>query len=388
LRILWLSKVPPEHRAPRIWQVARRLAERGHDVRVIAARTEPDLPEEQVLDGVRLRYVATAPRAIVRHQRLGFYASRLPWYVVASRAAARWVKAEPVDVAIEDLSPVGAVAVERALRPLGVPLVQDVHYLLGKTGDWVRMYGPIGLWGAAYERALVRGQVTPAALVSDNAPLIERLRGQRPDVPMSWIPNGVDLDRLRDPRAATDGPVRLLAVGRLATPKGHRHLIDAMALLRDRPDVMLTIVGDGPLAGTLADQVHALGLEGTVTMAGRIPWAELHEVYAAADIFVMPSLAEGLPIALVEALGSGAAVVASDIPEHRQVADDAAIAYVPVGDPARLAAVLRDLADDPARRHAMAVAGRTTVEERFTWDIVADRWHDLLSDVATRSRAA
>jgi glycosyltransferase involved in cell wall biosynthesis len=387
LRILWLSKVAPEHRAPRIWQVAKRLVALGHDVRVLAARTEPDLPDQRVLDGVCLRYVATAPRRLMRHPRLGFYASRLPWYLVAARAAERWLRTDPVDVVVEDLSPVGAVAVDRTVRKLGIPLVQDVHYLLGGPSAWLRMYGPIGLWGATYERLLVRGLVTPAALVSDSRPLLERVQRLRPDLATTWIPNGIDLERGGEPRIA-DGPIHLLAVGRLAQPKGHRVLIDAMALLRDRPDVTLTIVGDGPLAATLAGQIRELGLEGSVALAGRIPWEELHHTYRAADIFVMPSLAEGLPIALVEALGSGAAVIASDIPEHRQVAGDEAIAWARVGDPMALADAIRALADDPRRRASLAAAARQTVERQFTWDIVTAQWQDLLVRLASPARAA
>ncbi len=388
LRILWISKVPPEYRAPRIWQVARRLASRGHDVRVIAARTESELPSQRVLDGVCLRYIATAPRSIIDSARVGFYASRLPWYVVAARAASSWIEREPVDVVIEDLSPVGSVMVDRSMRRLGVPLVQDVHYLLGGPSAWVRMYGPIGLWGATYERWLRSGRVSPAALVSDNRPLLDRLVRRRPDVPMTWIPNGVDPARHPSGARPVDGRIRVLAVGRLAPPKGHQVLIDAMAELRDRPDIGLSIVGDGPIAGRLEARIRELDLTATVELVGRVAWEDLNDVYAAADIFAMPSFAEGLPIALVEALASGPAVIASDIPGHRQIADDRAIAFVPVGDPAALAGEIRSLADDPARRRAMSDEGRRVVAERYTWDIVADRWEQLLLDVSREAQAA
>ena len=173
-----------------------------------------------MLEGVQLRYVATAPRAIVGFRRVGFYASRLPWYIVAARAASRWIKDDPVDIVVEDLSPVGSIAVDRSMRRLGVPLVGTCHYLLGDTTAWLRMYGPIGLWGAAYERGLTLGRVAPAALVSDNGPLLDRLRSIRPDVPMTWIPNGVDLARHRERIGTKDGQVALLAVGRLATRRG------------------------------------------------------------------------------------------------------------------------------------------------------------------------
>jgi glycosyltransferase involved in cell wall biosynthesis len=389
LRILWISKVPPEHRAPRIWQVARRLAARGHDVRVIAARTEHDLPRERALDGVRLRYVATAPRSLLRSQRFGFYASRLPWYAVAGRAAAAWLRDEPADVVVEDLSPVGGIGVDRALRQFDVAFVQDVHYLLGSTVDWLRMYGPIGLWGGLYEHWLLGGRIRPDALVSDNAPLLARLATRLPTIPLTWIPNGIDLDRdVALPRPSTNGRIHLLAVGRLATPKGHRVLIDSMAELRDRDDLSLSIVGDGPLSAALAEQIRERRVGGSVELVGRVPWDRLHEAYTGADIFVMPSLAEGLPIALVEALGSGTAVIASDIPEHRQVAGDDAIAYTPVGDAHALAGAIRQLADDAGRRAAMAVTGRRIVEQRFTWEIVADQWERLLLDAASRTRAA
>src|SRR5262249_34277610 len=163
--------------------VTRRLAARGHDVRVIAARTDADLPDEEVVDGVRLRHVRTAPKGIIHYQRVGFYASRLPWYMLAGRAAPRWLAPWPADAAVEARSPVGGRAVARALRPFGVPWIQDVHSLLGETSAWLRMYGPIGLWGATYERWLTTGRVELSSLVSDSSPLLERMAKRRPDLP-------------------------------------------------------------------------------------------------------------------------------------------------------------------------------------------------------------
>jgi glycosyltransferase involved in cell wall biosynthesis len=378
MRILWLSKVPPDTHAPRTWQFARRLSDRGHDVRILTARIEPDAPTGRMIDGLAIRAVRTAPVRVLRHRRLGFYASRLPWYAWAPVALRRMLRAQPTDVVVEDLAPVGAAMVDLACRGVGVPLVIDVHYLLGQPLDWLRMYGPIGLWGAAYERRLLGGGIRPAALVSDSRPLVERVTERRPELPSTWIPSGVDGARFTASAGSSNGTLEALAVGRLAPPKGHASLIDAMTRLSGQQAIHLTIVGDGPLAATLERMIGEAGIGDRVSLGGRVPYERLEEVYRAADIFVMPSLAEGLPLAMVEAMASGLAIVATDIPEHRQVADETAIRFVPPGDPAALARAIDDLAADEASRRSMAARARRIAEERFDWGTLTDAFEDVL----------
>jgi glycosyltransferase involved in cell wall biosynthesis len=144
------------------------------------------------------------------------------------------------------------------------------------------------------------------------------------------IPNGIDVDgfahRVRNSDTGwlrnqynidSDIPV-LLNVGRYVPQKKQAVLIRAMEqIVEDRPDIHLLIVGRGPLEEQLRGEVRELGLEKNITVTGRVD--DIHAHYALADIFVLPSEFEGLPITILEAMTAQCTIVASDIPGIREV---------------------------------------------------------------------
>lgn len=173
---------------------------------------------------------------------------------------------------------------------------------------------------------------------------------------------GVDPARYDRPRERRGG--RLLFVGRLAAVKGVPVLFQAFAAARaQRPDLHLTLIGDGPERRALESEAAALGLSGAVTFAGYQSQEAVAEALARADALVLPSFAEGVPVVLMEAMAARLPVVATrvaGVPEL--VADGVSGLLVPPGDPAPLAeAILRALADDGA----MGAAGRATVTAAF-----------------------
>jgi glycosyltransferase involved in cell wall biosynthesis len=149
-----------------------------------------------------------------------------------------------------------------------------------------------------------------------------------------------------------------LAIGNLYPVKGHRFAVEALALLRDRhPRLHLAIAGRGDTAEALqllarergvAPRLHLLGLR-----------ADIPNLLAGADVFVLPSLSEGLPLALLEAMFSGRPIVASDVGEVRNaLGDGAAGMLVPSGDASALAGALDTLLAAPARAHELATRAR------------------------------
>jgi phosphatidylinositol alpha-mannosyltransferase len=194
------------------------------------------------------------------------------------------------------------------------------------------------------------------------------------------IPNGVDVERFRPdvPPIAEyreEGRVNLLFVGRLDPRKGVHHLIAAMprVIERTRGRVRLLIVGDSYLRSKLEASV-APAARPYVTFLGHVPSADLPRWYATGDIFVSPASGnESFGIVLVEAMASGRAVVASDIPGYRSVITPGvnAVAVAP-GDVGALAAAIADLANDPDRRQALGLEGRARALE-FSWACVTDR---------------
>lgn len=186
---------------------------------------------------------------------------------------------------------------------------------------------------------------------------------------IAMISNGVrhtaaDGAPVRDELRLRAGDRLLVSVGNLYPVKGHVHLIDALALLADRhPTVHLAICGRGDLEEALLSRarehrltnVHLLGLRSDVAA-----------VLAAADVFVLPSLSEGLPLALLEAMFAGCPIVASDVGEvAAALGRGEAGALVPPGDPAALAASLDDLLSHPDRARVLGERARARAAAEY-----------------------
>ena len=194
------------------------------------------------------------------------------------------------------------------------------------------------------------------------------------------IPNGVDIERFHpevQPFAehVRPGIVNLLFVGRLDPRKGAHHLIAALPriLERTRGGVQLLIVGDSYLRAKLEASV-APSARPHVRFLGHVPSADLPRWYATGDIFVSPASGnESFGIVLVEAMASGRAVVASDIPGYRSVITPGENAVaVPPDDVPALAEAIAALALDPERRRVLGRQGRERALE-FSWPRVTDR---------------
>lgn len=160
---------------------------------------------------------------------------------------------------------------------------------------------------------------------------------------------------------------QLLFVGRLAAEKGVPVLLEALATVRDRhPEVHLTLVGDGPDRTGLEALAQAQGLAGITRFAGACSQDEVAAHLTKADVFVLPSFAEGLPVVLMEALASRVPVVATRIAGIAElVVDNETGILVPPGDAAALASALDRLLKMPGTGIAMGRAGRDKVIAEF-----------------------
>lgn len=202
----------------------------------------------------------------------------------------------------------------------------------------------------------------------------ELLRQGTPPSRIAVIPNGVPApadggskqrEALRRELGLGPGPVAL-STGRLAPEKGHPYLIEAWAAVRQAvPEAVLLIAGDGPERPRLEQLIADRGLTGAVRLLGfRDDAAQLP---AAADVFVLPSLTEGMGIALLEAMACGCPVIASAVGGITEaVADRTHGLLVPPGDAAGLADACIALLADPARARAYGEAAREHVLERFS----------------------
>jgi glycosyltransferase involved in cell wall biosynthesis len=173
----------------------------------------------------------------------------------------------------------------------------------------------------------------------------------------------------------------LIFVGRLAPIKGVSVLLEAFARTRDaHPDAQLTLVGDGPLRGELEARARALGLTDSVTFTGYIGMDEVARRLDAADIFVLPSFAEGVPVVLMEAMAARMPVIGPKVAGVEELVEDGVSGFaVPPGDIDTLAARINDLLTDAGRRAEMGVSGRNRVEEAFDADKEAAKLAALIT---------
>ncbi|MFT3686255.1 MAG: glycosyltransferase family 4 protein [Phycisphaerales bacterium] len=186
---------------------------------------------------------------------------------------------------------------------------------------------------------------------------------------MSVVYNGVDTGWFSPGLARVDdGVVRLVTVARLVPVKGLEHAIDAIGKLPHgvRSKVRYEIVGDGELRALLQERIARAGLTETVTLRGALPPDGVRDALRGADVFVFPSVNEGLGIAAIEAMACGLPVVGSrvgGIPEV--VAEGQTGLLVPGCDSVAFADAIAQLVENAGERKAMGAAGRARACEVF-----------------------
>jgi glycosyltransferase involved in cell wall biosynthesis len=180
--------------------------------------------------------------------------------------------------------------------------------------------------------------------------------------------------------------LRVLCVGRLVPGKGQAVLLEAIGQLRaGGRDVRCTLVGEGPSRGVLEEAIRTNGMEGAVTLTGAVGQDEIRAAYGAADVFCLPSFAEGLPVVAMEAMSMEIPVVTTliaGVPEL--ITDDVNGLLVAPGRVDELALALQRLADDPALRRRLGSRGRETVLASFDIDSIGRQLHDVFSSFLER----
>jgi glycosyltransferase involved in cell wall biosynthesis len=185
------------------------------------------------------------------------------------------------------------------------------------------------------------------------------------------------------------GAREVLTVGRAVPVKGQTLLIEAMAELKRRGvDARLTLVGDGPQMPELRELVERLAVADRVDLTGAVGQDEIGALYARADVFAMPSFAEGLPVVLMEAMATGLPVVASRITGVPELVDDgvSGLLVAPGRVDGLVAALERLLGASAEEREAMGRAGRERVVAEFDADTTAAQLLAAFEEMAISAR--
>lgn len=204
-----------------------------------------------------------------------------------------------------------------------------------------------------------------------------------PDRRIVVLPNGVRLPAEPCVRTApAQRPCRILFVGRFAANKGIADLLGAMAILAAAGranDFVLHLAGTGPLYEPLrgGNQLP------NVIFHGGVDDAALHGLYCESDVFVLPTLFEGMPTVVLEAMARGLPVIVTDVGATRELVDEQNGLIIPKRSPRQIADALTRFAGLSAdARDALGAASLEKVRRRFTWDRVAQAHHEVFSRLA------
>jgi glycosyltransferase involved in cell wall biosynthesis len=233
----------------------------------------------------------------------------------------------------------------------------------------VNLYGKLDRW-------LLR-RFDRVVGVSDT--VLKRLRVARvAEHKMSLINNGIEVATYdtAEPTFRTElsGQRLVGAVARLAPEKGIKYLVQAAAMIaRSWPNVTFVVAGEGPERGALEQLIHDRGLTGRFVLLGyRRDSAGLFRSF---DVLVQPSLDEGLPITLLEAMAAGCAIVATPVGAvSTAIEHETSGLMVPPGDAAALAAAIERTLDDEVLRNKLRRNAQVTVRQAFSTDRMAQEY--------------
>lgn len=274
------------------------------------------------------------------------------------------------------------------------PITKDRELEISHAPNWwkrrsvSRWYSFVGMQGkvaSRLPRIVVVSENSIADINADMGVPLDKMR---------LVPVGVDPDLFRPLPGVARQPGRLITTASADVAlKGLSYLLEAMAKLRTERDVRLTIIGK-PRAGKSMDLIESLGLVDCIDFVSGVSDERIVELYAEAELAVVPSLYEGFSLPAVEAMATGTCLVATDggaLPEVTGTDGDTVLAC-PAGDAEALAATIARGLDDAELRARVGEAGRRRVTERWSWrrcaQMTVDQYREVLEMPESRRKLA
>lgn len=266
----------------------------------------------------------------------------------------------------------------------GVPVrIATLHgYLRGPFGLLPLVHGRLMNSFLSTKLVVVSKQVYKSALAT------ERINSSK----ICIIPNGIDVheyksigpekrDALRRKLAVPPMALVALVIGRLVPVKGHTILLHAVATMPPlRRTIKYLLVGTGELLGALEADVSELGIGDQVRFLGTRD--DVKELLQAADLFIHPSLQEGLPVALLEAMATGLPIIASRVGAAEDLIENKKSGLlVPPGDTCALANSIEVLVSNKRMRRTLGAAARKRAVELYSLDRMCLAYQELMMDL-------
>lgn len=309
------------------------LKKLGHQVCVVCL-----LPEQTPISR---RMEEAGVRIIHLDKKLGLDLSMIP-------KLARLMKQEKPDVVHTHLNVIKYAA--PAAKLAGVPVcVHTVHNVAQEEAEG-------RLQKITNRIFFCRGWAVPVALSPKVQKSIEAFYDMKPEqIPMIY--NGIDLERCRIKENYAAEELRLIHIGRFNAQKNHRGLLDAFALIQKKlPGCRLELLGDGELRAEVEAYVRELGISEQVFFRGNQP--DVHPYLHDADVFLLPSKFEGMPMTIIEAMGTGLPVVATAVGGVPDMFTDGESGFLVSEDPQQIAEAILRLAESETMRRDMGQKAR------------------------------
>ena len=350
--------------------ISKNLARMGHDVRVITSQFG-DLPKYEELDGFKVHRVPVLRKSADVcgvHEMLTFVVS-------ASLYSLRFVKKFRPDIVHVFFGiPSGPVAY-LLKKVCGLPYViflggRDVPRPHPDPPFYRLVYGLLGpairsIWGNS------------RAVVACSKGLRDMALKTAARIPLHIIPDGVDLGKFHPvERRAEPEEVRILAIGRLIPRKGFDFLIRSLpeVVKNARRNFCVEIVGDGPMRDKLTRLTEQIGVTQNVVFAGTVPYDQLAEKYQQADVFVLSSLAEGMPLVVLEAMASGLPIISTRVQGMEDLVEEGVNGHLfPPADSLSLGQCLVGIINDGAGRVQMGQKS-TNIVQKYDWGSITRQY--------------
>ncbi|MBA7507586.1 N-acetyl-alpha-D-glucosaminyl L-malate synthase [subsurface metagenome] len=343
------------------YNIAKNLVTRGHEVRVITSLDE-SLSKETIEDGFHIHRIS--------QQKLRFIGVISLWVKIF------WLlkKINPDIVHAQSIG-MGMPAF------LAKKLLRKPYVVWGRGSE---VYLP-WLYKKPVSKLVLKSATAVIALTEDMKGEIQKICNRE----VSVIPNGIDLDRFQDlnPRTIREGlkvnsdERLILFVGGLKPTKGLEYLIQAMSSIsQSEMKMKLLLVGQGEERDRLEQLAKNLGLSSYVKFVGEVPYKEVPEYMAASDVFVLPSLSEGFPNVILEAMASGMPIVATRVGGLAEIIKDGDNGFlVEPGNPQQLAEKVLLILKDKELRERISRNNKEAAKE-YSWEGIVDRLEKVYSD--------